>query len=130
MVKTSTFYETSPVDFTSQPGFVNSVVEVTTALSAEELLQRIGAIASLMNTLPKLGKGPRSIDLDILVFGDETRNSETLQLPHPRMCRRKFALVPLLEINPDAYCQVDKRPFRDCLSRIDDPTQTVEIYHG
>lgn len=130
VLRQSTFYETSPVDFVAQPFFINNVVEVATNLSAEKLLEKIGAIEAYFNVQPKIKKGPRVIDLDILVYRDTKANTETLQLPHPRICQRKFVLIPLLEIDPEAHCQTDRRPFRDCLNRLNDATQTVEVYHG
>ena len=66
------------------------------------------------------------IDLDILFYGDEHIDSDQLQLPHPAICRRKFVLMPLLEIEPDALCPVDHRSYDECLALLNDPSQKVE----
>lgn len=126
----SHFYATSPVDLLEQPEFLNNVVEIATDLSAERLLEKTRAVEAQFNTLPKVPKGPRVIDIDILTYDHEERDSEHLQLPHPSICRRRFVLVPLLEVNPDAYCIADRRPYRECLLAITDRTQVVEPYHG
>ena len=81
-------------------------------------------------TRHKIPKGPRVIDIDIFNYHLQQSNSEHLQLPHPSICRRRFVLVPLLAISPDAYCIADKRPYRECLRAITDKTQLVELYHG
>ena len=85
---------------------------------------------ALYNEMPKVSKGPRVIDFDILMFDRDTISNDVLEVPHAAICRRKFVMIPLLEIEPDAYCMVDKRPFRECLEHLNDPSQRVEVYHG
>lgn len=104
VVRESSFYETSPVENLEQPRFLNSVVEISTELSPPELLLRTQTVEQQLNALPKRNKGPRTIDLDILLYGDDVSDSPSLKLPHPAICRRRFVLVPLLEIAPNAYC--------------------------
>jgi 2-amino-4-hydroxy-6-hydroxymethyldihydropteridine diphosphokinase len=106
------------------------VVEISTRLTSQQLLEKIKAVETILNLQPKLNKGPRMVDLDILLFNDERSDDEQLRLPHPAICRRKFVLVPLLEIEPQAYCHVDRRPYQKCLTRLADPSQQVEVYHG
>ncbi len=130
IVKSSAFYSTSPVDLLEQPEFLNNVVEITTALSAAQLLEKTRRIEQGLNTMKKIPKGPRVIDIDILTYHLQTDNSEQLRLPHPAICQRRFVLVPLLEVAPDAYCIKDRRPYRECLQAITDSTQLVELYHG
>jgi 2-amino-4-hydroxy-6-hydroxymethyldihydropteridine diphosphokinase len=98
--RVSAFYETQPVDYLEQAWFLNCVVEGETELAAFELLRRLRAIESRMGSRKLIAKGPRLIDIDILVYGQETIDTPELQVPHPRMTLRKFVLVPLAEIAP------------------------------
>ena len=118
------------MDLLEQPEFLNNVVEIETLLSADELLTRTRAVEAKLNTMKKIPKGPRVIDIDILTYHLQRTKSEHLQLPHPSICQRRFVLVPLLEVAPDAYCIADRRPYRECLKAITDQTQLVELYHG
>ena len=99
--KVSTTYETEPVDYLDQDWFLNSVLQAETDLAPLELLKAMRAIESAMGSKKAFLKGPRLIDLDILLFGDETIANPELQVPHPRMLDRKFVLVPLAEIAPE-----------------------------
>jgi 2-amino-4-hydroxy-6-hydroxymethyldihydropteridine diphosphokinase len=101
IAKTSSIYETEPVDYLEQPWFLNTVVEARTDLPAEELLSTLRGIESQMGSKKAFAKGPRLIDLDILLYGDETIATPDLQVPHPRMLQRNFVLIPLAEIAPD-----------------------------
>ncbi|MBS1839934.1 MAG: 2-amino-4-hydroxy-6-hydroxymethyldihydropteridine diphosphokinase [Acidobacteria bacterium] len=98
--KISSFYETEPVDFLDQPWFLNCVVEAETSLPPQELLRTLRGIESSIGSKKEFSKGPRLLDIDILLYGDETIDSPELQIPHPRMVRRKFVLAPLAEIAP------------------------------
>jgi 2-amino-4-hydroxy-6-hydroxymethyldihydropteridine diphosphokinase len=100
VTKLSSFYETAPVDFLEQPWFLNCVVEGETELSALELLRALRETESQMGSKKLVAKGPRLMDLDILLYGSETIDSPELQVPHPRMLLRRFVLVPLAEIAP------------------------------
>jgi 2-amino-4-hydroxy-6-hydroxymethyldihydropteridine diphosphokinase len=97
----SSFYETEPVDLREQPWFLNCVVEGETKVPALELLRALRGIEKQMGSKKLVAKGPRLIDLDILLYGDETIDTPELQVPHPRMRLRKFVLVPLAEIAPN-----------------------------
>jgi 2-amino-4-hydroxy-6-hydroxymethyldihydropteridine diphosphokinase len=130
VVRSSGFYSTSPVDLLEQPEFLNNVVEIRTELSATQLLEKTRTVEQRISTLKKIPKGPRVIDIDILTYHLQTNASEQLQLPHPSICQRRFVLVPLLEVDPDAYCIRDRRPYRECLQAITDRSQLVEPYHG
>jgi len=88
------------VDYLEQAWFLNCAVEGETELPAFELLRRLRAIESRMGNRKLIAKGPRLIDLDILVYGQETIDTPELQVPHPRMTLRRFVLVPLAEIAP------------------------------
>jgi len=126
LLKCSSFYKTSPVEFTDQPDFINNVIEVETDLPPEKLLRKIKQLEASVNPVGKIPKGPRVIDLDILFFNDVICKGETLTIPHQAICKRKFVLIPLLEISPDQFCPADNRPFKECLASLDDPDQIVE----
>lgn len=97
----SSFYETEPVDLREQPWFLNCVVEGATEITPLDLLRALRGIESRMGSKKLVPKGPRLIDMDILLYGDETIDTPELQVPHPRMLLRKFVLVPLAEIAPN-----------------------------
>jgi 2-amino-4-hydroxy-6-hydroxymethyldihydropteridine diphosphokinase len=101
ITKTSSLYETEPVDYLDQPWFLNAVLEAHTELSAAQLLATLRNIESQMGSKKPFAKGPRLIDLDILLYGDVTIDTPALQIPHPRMLERNFVLVPLAEIAPN-----------------------------
>jgi len=130
VVRQSQLYQTSPIENVHQPDFINNVIEITTSLTADQLLTRIRTIEKLMNVYQKVNKGPRVIDIDILLYDDQCCTTDELTLPHPGICRRKFVLVPLLELAPAAASPVDRRPYSQYLAELDDPSQTVETYHG
>jgi 2-amino-4-hydroxy-6-hydroxymethyldihydropteridine diphosphokinase len=100
VTKVSSFYETAPVDLLEQPWFLNCAVEGETEMPAVELLRVLRGIESRMGSRKLVAKGPRLIDMDILLYGSETIATPELQLPHPRMLLRRFVLVPLAEIAP------------------------------
>lgn len=99
--RVSSLYETEPVDYREQPWFLNCVVEGETEVPAEELLRRLREIEVRMGSKKEFAKGPRLLDIDILLYGDERIGTEDLQVPHPRMLQRKFVLAPLAEIAPE-----------------------------
>jgi len=100
VITVSSFYETEPVDLLEQPWFLNCVVEAKTHFEANMLLQALREIEAKMGTRKLVAKGPRLIDLDILLYGDDSIDTPELQVPHPRMLERRFVLVPLVEIAP------------------------------
>jgi 2-amino-4-hydroxy-6-hydroxymethyldihydropteridine diphosphokinase len=96
----SSLYETDPVGFTDQEPFLNMVVRVQTSLAALELLDVCQEVEQRLNRERLIRWGPRTIDLDILLYNQDNMNSERLIVPHPRMHERAFVLIPLLEVNP------------------------------
>jgi 2-amino-4-hydroxy-6-hydroxymethyldihydropteridine diphosphokinase len=98
----SSLYETEPVEFTEQAWFLNCVVALETEEAPERLMAAILKIESEMGRRRVQKKGPRSIDIDILLFSDKIINSAELTVPHPAMHERRFVLEPLAEIAPDA----------------------------
>ena len=99
--KVSSIYETEPVDLLEQPWFLNCVLEGETAVPPEALLRELRALEKRMGSKKLVARGPRLIDLDILVYGQQTIDSPELQVPHPRMHLRRFVLAPLSEIAPN-----------------------------
>jgi 2-amino-4-hydroxy-6-hydroxymethyldihydropteridine diphosphokinase len=99
--RVSSIYETEPVDYLDQEWFLNMVLEAQTELDALDLLAGLRVIEARMGSKKAFAKGPRKIDLDILLYGNETIDVPELQVPHPRMLERKFVLIPLAEIAPN-----------------------------
>lgn len=99
----SSLYETSPVGGPPQRSFVNMVVRISTELAPRQLLELCKRIEGGIGREPSdIRWGPRVIDLDVLTYGEEKVNEPDLEIPHPRLAERRFMLVPLLEIDPDA----------------------------
>ncbi|WP_168778945.1 2-amino-4-hydroxy-6-hydroxymethyldihydropteridine diphosphokinase [Fructobacillus tropaeoli] len=94
----SRIYETSPVGGVKQDDFYNIAAKVETTYSAHDLLDKIHQIEADLHRVREIHWGPRTIDLDILFYGDEQIDDEVLQVPHPELYRRKFVLVPLLDL--------------------------------
>src|SRR5262245_37350395 len=102
VMQVSSFYETEPVEFTEQPWFVNAVVELQTELAPRALLESVLAVERAMGRERTVPKGPRNIDIDILLFDDIVADEPGLRIPHPALPARRFVLEPLVEIAPDA----------------------------
>lgn len=102
VTRTSSFIETDPVGYTDQPDFLNAVTEIATTLPPHALLARCNAIEQALHRKRLIHWGPRTIDLDIILYGDLVMEDQTLTIPHPRMEEREFVLRPLCEIAPQA----------------------------
>ena len=102
VVAVSSLRETEPVGYRDQPNFLNGAAALETELSPRELLERLLAIERRLGRKRGTGPrfGPRTIDLDLLVYGDEVVNEPGLTVPHPRLAERRFALEPLAELDP------------------------------
>jgi 2-amino-4-hydroxy-6-hydroxymethyldihydropteridine diphosphokinase len=98
ILRKSSIYETDPVDFIHQPAFYNMAIEVDTTLLPDNLLSYLLSIEESMHRIRDVRFGPRNIDLDILLYGDQMIKTPSLTIPHPRMHQRGFVLIPLLEI--------------------------------
>jgi 2-amino-4-hydroxy-6-hydroxymethyldihydropteridine diphosphokinase len=98
----SALYETQPVDISSQPWFLNQVLEIESEKDPESLLNVVKAIEQRMGRTPSRSKEPRIIDIDILLAEEMIFKTKTLEIPHPRLAERNFVLIPLKEIAPDA----------------------------
>jgi 2-amino-4-hydroxy-6-hydroxymethyldihydropteridine diphosphokinase len=103
VTRTSSWYETEPVEMTEQPWFLNGVVELQTQLAPRALMGTMLKIERAMGRERTQPKGPRIIDLDLLLYDNETVNTPELTVPHPAMHERRFVLTPLVEIAPGAF---------------------------
>jgi len=127
-VRCSSIYETRPMYVEQQPKFLNMVVAGLCSVQPLQLLRRILALELQMgrdrvNVTPK---GPRTIDIDILLFGRRILKHEQLCVPHPRLKERQFVLIPLLELEPDLQDPETGRPLGDSLRALED--QGVYIF--
>ena len=111
----SGFYETEPVELRDQPWFLNCVVVLETRDTPRALLKKVLAIEREMGRLRMKDKGPRSIDIDILLFGDRVVEERGLKIPHPAMHQRRFVLEPLAEIAPEALHPLLRKTARELL---------------
>lgn len=109
VIAVSSFYETEPVEFTAQPWFLNCAVALDTEKMPRQLLAAIFDIEKTMGRRRVQKKGPRTLDIDILLFGNSTIKTKGLTIPHPAMHERRFVLAPLAEIAPEARHPVFKR---------------------
>jgi 2-amino-4-hydroxy-6-hydroxymethyldihydropteridine diphosphokinase len=97
----SSLYRTAPVGYADQPDFINAVARIETRLAARELLEALLAIERAHGRVRDVPNGPRTLDLDLLLYGEATLREPDLAVPHPRMHERAFVVVPLAEIAPD-----------------------------
>lgn len=98
----SSLYRSAPVGYRDQPDFVNAVACVETTLTPHALLDHLLAIERRHGRVREFPNAPRTLDLDIVLYGDLALDEPRLTIPHPRMCERDFVIVPLAEIAPDA----------------------------
>jgi len=116
VTKISSLYETAPVGGVKQDDFLNGIVALDTNLSPLELLDSLQEIELKLNRVRKIHWGPRTIDLDIVLFGDLVVDSERLKVPHPLMHERSFVLIPLNEIAPQAIHPVLNKKISDIVT--------------
>jgi 2-amino-4-hydroxy-6-hydroxymethyldihydropteridine diphosphokinase len=121
----SSLYETEPVDFTDQPWFLNCAVALETACTPAQLMQGLLEIEKAMGRQRIQPKGPRTIDIDILLFGNAVVNTPALTIPHPGIPQRRFVLEPLAEIAPEARHPVSGKSVRELLEHLP-PGQNVK----
>ena len=118
VVSVSSFYETEPVEFTDQGWFLNCAVALETTETAEQVMAAILQIEHEMGRQRLQKKGPRIIDIDILLFSDEVIDSPVITVPHPAMQDRRFVLQTLAEIAPEACHPVLKKTVRELLDAL------------
>jgi len=109
ILKVSSLYETEPVGYTNQDCFLNCVVEIDTELKPEELLKFSQSIEKILGRIKTIKYGPRTIDLDILFYGNYIIKTKNLIIPHPRLHKRLFVLEPLNELCPELVHPVLKK---------------------
>lgn len=124
VVKISKFYETLPWGYENQDTFVNACIEISTSLRPHELLKKLQEIEINLHRVRDIRWGPRTLDIDILLFDDIIVEDEKLIIPHPRIKERAFVLVPLYEINPEGFIKGEK--IKDILGNLD--TQGIKEY--
>jgi 2-amino-4-hydroxy-6-hydroxymethyldihydropteridine diphosphokinase len=116
ILRRSHIYETEPQDVRDQPWFLNLVVEAETDLFPKQLLARLQQIERQLGRKRSTPKGPRTIDIDILLYGDSVIETDELVVPHPRLPERRFVLEPLAELAPDLRHPVTRRSIGELLA--------------
>jgi 2-amino-4-hydroxy-6-hydroxymethyldihydropteridine diphosphokinase len=130
VVRLSSIYETEPVETFAQPAFLNMVAELSgnTLPAPEELLARLLRIENSLGRTREVAMAPRLIDLDLLLYGNETSATQFLTLPHARFHRRRFVLVPLAEIAPQLVHPTLNKTISELLEALDD-NSAVNPWH-
>jgi 2-amino-4-hydroxy-6-hydroxymethyldihydropteridine diphosphokinase len=118
VLRASSIYETAPRDVENQPWFLNQVIECETELFPRQLLGRLQKIERAMGRKRAIAKGPREIDLDILLFGNAVVKAPELEVPHPRLAERRFVLEPLAELVPEKKHPGTRRTMREMLAGV------------
>jgi 2-amino-4-hydroxy-6-hydroxymethyldihydropteridine diphosphokinase len=124
--RASSLYDTEPLGDTEQPNFLNAVAQLETALSARQLLWNLLLIERRHGRVRTRRWGPRSIDLDLLLYADEVIDEPGLQVPHPGLLRRSFVLVPLVELDPLVVHPVTGETLLAHLSRLNSARPPVK----
>ena len=127
VIRLSSIYETEPVEYENQPAFLNMVAELrgSTLPSPEQTLARLLRIEYALGRKRDIPMGPRTIDLDLLIFKDEHIETEFLTVPHPRLALRRFVLVPLNELVPSLVHPVLGTPIHELLAQTKDRSTVV-----
>jgi 2-amino-4-hydroxy-6-hydroxymethyldihydropteridine diphosphokinase len=126
IVKVSSLYETEPVGNEDQPNFINSVAEIRTDLSPHELLAYLNRIEEKLGRVRSEKWGPRTIDLDIIFYGDQIIKDDNLIIPHPRAHLRRFVLEPICEIAPEFIHSEIKISVLELLKNLPDNKKVIK----
>ena len=126
-VRVSSLYKTEPIG-PAQPDYLNAAAQIQTDLEPESLLKEIFSVERELGRVRRRRNGPRTIDIDLLAYGDVRRRGARLTLPHPRYHRRRFVLAPLREIAPHVRHPVLKRTHKQLLSKLTVRGQRVTIF--
>jgi 2-amino-4-hydroxy-6-hydroxymethyldihydropteridine diphosphokinase len=118
MRRVSGFYETEPIGLREQRWFLNLVAEFETELFPKQLLRRIRKIEMGMGRTRTVQNGPRTIDIDILLYGNVVMKTEELEIPHPRYRERRFTLMPLAELSPDLRDPVTRQTMAEMMAAL------------
>jgi 2-amino-4-hydroxy-6-hydroxymethyldihydropteridine diphosphokinase len=118
ILRASAIYETEPRDFPDQAWFLNQVIEVETNLLPKQLLSRVQRIERALGRVPTHPKGPRTIDIDILFYGDAILSNPGLEIPHARLADRRFVLEPLAELAPNLHHPRTNSTVREMLAQV------------
>jgi 2-amino-4-hydroxy-6-hydroxymethyldihydropteridine diphosphokinase len=132
VIRLSSIYETEPVEYEQQPAFLNMVAELrgSTLPSPEQTLARLLRIEYSLGRTRDVRMGPRTIDLDLLIFKDQQIETEFLTVPHPRLAARRFVLVPLNELVPSLIHPVLGEPISELLSHIKERSEVIRWTPG
>lgn len=125
VTRLSHVYETEPVGTFAQPLFLNMVVELwTSELSdPQKMMRRLLEVEHSLGRTREVSKGPRTIDLDLLLFGNQTSDTSILKLPHPRFHQRRFVLIPLAELAPQLRHPTLNKTISELRDELDDPAK-------
>jgi len=127
VVKVSSVYDTEPMVNTNQPRFLNLVCQVDTNIEPMALLTLVKGIESKLGRTPGKSNAPRPIDIDILFYGDQVMETPQLVIPHPRLAKRAFVLVPLAEIAPDLVHPVNGQTVKELLQGIKEAQGVLKL---
>lgn len=125
VTRVSSLYETAPVGYVDQPDFLNLCAEIETDLTPQAVLKNGLDIEQQLHRVRKERWGPRTLDIDILLYGNKIIEDQDLSIPHPRMAERAFVLIPLQEIAPEAINPCTQTKIKD----IEVPDEIVNKYH-